>query len=171
MKCSSGKRGCRATWVPAGRKLHLVDVENLCGGSHIESTVLPERMDEYERVADVAEMDQMIVACSPQLVVATKCRERGAQVLIGLGVDGADVALLHAVAVPDLARRFDEVVIASGDHAFRSLALTLRLAGVVVTVVSRASALSRELATAATKVAYMSELPEPVGEACVGRAA
>lgn len=171
MRPSGSVKGHRANWVPAGRKLHLVDVENLCGGSHIESALLPKRMDEYERVVEAAEIDQMIVACSPQLMVATKSRERGAQVLIGLGVDGADDALLGAVGVADLAQRFDEVVIASGDHAFRSLARMLRLAGVAVTVVSRASALSRELAGAASRIVYMSELPEPVGEASLRRAA
>lgn len=171
MKNSEAFRGRRADWAPEGRKLHLVDIENLCGGSHIDDRMVPVKMDEYDVAAGVDEVDHMIMACSPQLVLPSKSCRRGAQVLVGRGVDGADDALLSAVAVEDIARRFDEVVIASGDHIFRTLAIALRLSGVAVTVVSRASALAGDLAAVAGKVVYMSELPEPAGEASLRKVA
>lgn len=171
MRAASEGRACRASWVPVGRKLHLVDIENLCGGSHVDCGLVPTKMDEYGEVVEVAAVDHMIVACSPQLVIPAKTCRGGARVLIGRGVDGADEALLGAVTVADVAQRYDEVVIASGDHIFRRLAILLRLSGVSVTVVSRESALAAGLAEVAMRVVYMPELPQPSGEASIGRVA
>ena len=166
-----GVGGRTASWVPEGRKLHLVDIENLCGGSHVAGGTVEDKLDEYDEVAAVLGVDHMIVACGPQLVLPTKGCRSGAQVLVGRGIDGADMALLSAASVADLARRFDEVVIASGDHIFRALAVGLRLSGVAVTVVSRASALSADLAAVAGRIVFMSEVPDPAGEVSLRRVA
>lgn len=171
MGATKESRKLRASWVPAGRRLHLVDIENLCGGSHVDYNLVPIKMDEYEEVVEVAAVDHMIVACSPQLVIPAKACRSGARVLIGRGVDGADKALLGAARVADVSRRYDEVVIASGDHIFRKLAIMLRLSGVQVTVVSRASALAAGLAEVAVRVVYMPELPLPSGEVRIGKVA
>lgn len=172
MGTSRGARcGRRADWAPEGRRLHLLDIENLCGGSHVGEQAVANAMTEYDEAVSVSGVDHTIVACSPQLVFPAKTARSGAQVLIGLGWDGADRALLEAVRVEDVASRFDEVVIGSGDHIFRALAIALRLSGLVVTVVSRASALSGDLARVAQKIVYIPELPQPSGEVSLRRVA
>jgi uncharacterized LabA/DUF88 family protein len=65
---------------------------------------------------------------------------------------------LHAVDPRVAARRFDRIVIGSGDGAFVDLAERLTAAGRRVEVVSRPASLSRRLARAATVVVA---LPEP----------
>lgn len=68
--------------------------------------------------------------------------------------DAADRALLGAVDVRRVARRFDELVIVSGDHAFSDLARQAKAAGLTVHVVTAQQPggrpmLSRELAAIA----------------------
>ncbi len=161
----------RAAWVPEGRKLHLVDVENLCGGSHVSDASVATAMCEYAEAAAPSRNDHVIVACSPQLAIPSHTAVPDARILVGRGFDGADSALVGTAAVTDVARRFDGVVIGSGDHIFTSMAASLRLMGVPVTVVSRESSLSASLARVATTVVRIPDLPEPIGEAALRKVA
>jgi hypothetical protein len=62
---------------------------------------------------------------------------RGAQLVIGRGVDGADRALLAMVADPRwVAARFDRVVLGSGDGIFVSALASLRNLGVATGIVA-----------------------------------
>lgn len=160
-----------ARWVPEGRVLHLVDVENLCGGSHVGDDAVSTAMQEYREAIALEPLDHMVVACSPQLAIPVHDAAPEARILVGRGFDGADRELIGAADTPDVIRRFDGVVIASGDHIFATLAASLRLAGVSVTVVSRESSLSASLARAAQTVVCMSDLPEPIGEAALRKVA
>ncbi len=158
-------------WVPEGRLLHLVDVENLCGGSHVSGDSVAKAMHDYRDAVRVNSIDHVIVACSPQLVIPSHDAVPDARILVGRGFDGADIALIDAACVADVARRFDGVIIGSGDHIFTSVAASLRLAGVRVTVVSRQSALSASLGRVAEKVICIPDLPEPIGEAALRKVA
>lgn len=160
-----------APWVPEGRVLHLVDVENLCGGSHVSDESVGFAMQDYWGAVALDPLDHVIIACSPQLAIPVHDAAPEARILVGRGFDGADRELIGAADTSDIARRFDRVVIASGDHIFTTLAASLRLAGVGVTVVSRESSLSASLARAAQTVVCMSDLPEPIGEAALRKVA
>jgi hypothetical protein len=161
----------RAQWVPEGRKLHLVDIENLCGGSHVADSEVADAMQVYCEAATVGDADHVVIACSPQLAIPSHASAGSARVLIGRGFDGADEALIAAASVTDVAHRYDEVVIGSGDHIFADIAAALRLVGVAVTVVSRMSSLASSLARVAKTVVCIPDLPQPIGEAALRKVA
>ena len=82
----------------------------------------------------------------------TKAAFPGAQLRHGRGHDGADRALIENFDIDHAAKRFDAVVIGSGDHAFIDVAYRARQRGLKVVVVSRPASLSRALATYADLV-------------------
>lgn len=148
-----------ASWVPRGRLLHLVDVENFCGGSSADDVTVAGSLGEYRVVAVCRAHDHVVVACGESLVLSVAAAMPEARILIGHGLDGADRALIDSVTVDDIARRFDGVIIGSGDHIFTELAEALGRAGVSVIVVAREESLSTRLARAARGVLYLSDLP------------
>lgn len=122
---------------PKGRTLHLVDIENLCGGTDTGDAAVGEAVDRYRRTIRVAEDDHVIVGSGPTFALAAKRAWPSAQLVVGRGVDGADVALLHAADPIFVADHYDRVVVASGDHAFAGLVVDLRSRGTAVLVVIR----------------------------------
>jgi hypothetical protein len=130
---------------PAGRTLHLLDVENLAGGTWSGPEAVAPALDAYRRSVGVAEADHVVIGSGPTLAVAAKLAWPGSQVVVGRGVDGADRALLRTVDPAFVAARFDRVVIGSGDHAFAGVVSALRARGVAVCVVAAGPSLSRDL--------------------------
>jgi hypothetical protein len=84
----------------------------------------------------------------------------GVRRVIRSGPDGADLALLEIIATENIDKRFDRVVIASGDKIFAQAAAALQAAAVRVTVVSRPDAISRHLRLAVRDVRYLDLDPE-----------
>jgi len=142
------------------RTLHVIDLENLASGVGKSAGEFLDVMDRYRSVIRIATDDLVEVAIDAsawrRVAFALPPSWR---VRFGYGPDGADRALLHAVDPRVTARRFDRVVIGSGDGAFVELAEGLTAAGRRVDVVSRRDALSRRLARAATVVV---PLPQPL---------
>jgi hypothetical protein len=97
------------------------------------------------------------VGCHPKLAFAAAHGWPGARVLVGHGPDGADRALLEAASPEDIAARFDNVIVASGDGVFTQLVALLRLRGLEVTVVARRESLSRRLGRVASRVLVFSD--------------
>lgn len=151
----------RARFVPAGRTLHLVDVENLMGGPLAGPQALNAALAGYERTAVVGPGDHVVAAINPALVLDVFERWPHARLLLGWGVDGADSALLASVAdVEWIASRYDRLVVGSGDGIFGPAVAAYRQSGLCVEVVSRARSLSMALAVLASRVAIL-----PVGKA------
>jgi hypothetical protein len=73
------------------------------------------------------------------------------------GLNGADLALLDVLG-ENIAARFDQVVIASGDGIFSDIVSALTGAGIGTTVLARPGTLARSLQSVASQVFY---LPEP----------
>jgi hypothetical protein len=130
---------------PAGRTLHLLDVENLSGGRAAGPRAVAPALAAYRRTVTCGADDHVVLGSGPLLALAAGRSWPGARLVVGRGVDGADRALLRAADPEFLAARFDRVVVGSGDHAFADLVAALRARGVAVVVVSRPSALSAEL--------------------------
>jgi hypothetical protein len=65
------------------------------------------------------------------------------------GPDGADHALLNAIKLQYIAKRYDRLVIASRDHIFAPLAREARALGMTVHIVVGETKVSRELKAAA----------------------
>lgn len=123
--------------LPRGRTLHVIDVENLVGGSAVDLDAVAPALAAYRRSVAVAEIDHVVLGTGPRLAFAAKVAWPGAQLRVGRGVDGADRALLTALESRFVAARYGRVVVASGDHAFCGLVSSLRALGTAVVVVTR----------------------------------
>jgi hypothetical protein len=122
---------------PAGRTLHVIDIENLVGGSGAGATAVAPVLSAYRSTVAVGGDDHTIIAAGPTLAVAAGLAWPGAQLRFGHGIDGADRALLDAVEPVFAASHYDRIVVASGDHAFAPLVAALQARGVTVLVVTR----------------------------------
>jgi len=147
----------RRRHLPVGRTLHLVDLENLAGGSAASRVEIDIALDGYEHAVRFGAGDHRVVACGKGLVFPAKDRWPGADVRYARGLDGADRLLLRAADPDDVAARFDRVVIGSGDHIFGELAIELDRRSVGVCVASRRSALSRRLHQVAPVVCFIND--------------
>ena len=150
----------RCGYVPPGRSLHLLDLENLMGGPYCGARALESASDAYRRIAPVGVYDHVIVAANRHLIFdAARCWP-GSQALVGDGPDGADLALISAASnVAEVARRFDRIVIGSGDGIFHSLATRYGALGLEVGVVATPSGLAHVLARQASFVRFLPEAP------------
>lgn len=133
------------------RTLYVVDLENIVGCSEIA-------------VKDVAVAQRRIEAAVPSrrgdhVVIATS-HHNGAAMMYGWdgsaerkvlsGQDGADRALVESIEdVEWLAKRYQRVVIASGDHFFAFALLRLKNAGIDTILVPPDVGCSRALRKAA----------------------
>lgn len=149
-------------WVPAGRTLHLLDLENLCGDPGAGAEAIAGVISEYQKQVRIAPRDQVVVATNAKQAFAAKANLPGACVRIGRGVDGADYELLAECDPKDAARRFSRVIIGSGDHIFATLAAELTRRMVVVGVVSRRRSLSADLQRRASFLRLLQDLGTPI---------
>ena len=134
--------------LPDGRTMHLVDVENLMGGPQSGIMTVADALDDYEAAAGYRHGDHMVIAAHPSIAFLAGLARPGRVVRAAHGKDGADLALLGCIAAQNLARRFDRVVIGSGDGIFASPVRMLRAEGVRVQVVSRPGSLAFDLRVA-----------------------
>lgn len=143
-------------WVPAGRTLHIVDIENLVGNPRATCPEMALTRAQHRRVSRWASGDHTIVACNEKAVFNAKLVYPEATVRIGYGRDGADRALLREVAdYDDISGRFERVTVGSGDGVFADLVIELRRRGVTVEVIGVRGATSNRLAAAASQVYWM----------------
>lgn len=153
----STKGGRLSTKLPrAGRQLHVLDVENLMGGTHFTAAEVSRLRTRYTTLISVAPMAQVVVGASAgQSALAAGVGWTGAGLRMRFGRDGADLALLALLEREKVADRFEEVFIASGDGIFAPVAAQLAAQGAMVTVVSRREALARVLRLAAHRVIHL----------------
>ena len=137
------------------RTLHLMDIENLLGtGRPAECEVL-EALEQYSELVDIAGPNQVIVACNHGAArVVGCCLGEGPRLLIRSGHDGADLALLEVLCCENVERRFDHLVLASGDGIFTARVAEITSLGIPVTVVARRESLAARLRLAATDVIF-----------------
>lgn len=157
---ASQRRG-RRHQVPAGRTLHLIDIENLVAGRHDCDEEACDMFEAYLDQIDVRPGDHMVVGCSHAAAphVMFPWRKAG-QIVLGSGPDGADLALLDAAEPCWVADHYDRVVVASGDGIFTGLANELRSRRIPVIVAIGEGGLSRDLARAACRVHRLDHRPK-----------
>jgi hypothetical protein len=144
-----------------GRSLHLVDVENLAGGTTFREVDVAVIAAAYEPVASIGANDLVVVASSHFTAVQTWFGwGGGVRRLVRSGPDGADLALIEVLETEGVATRFDRVVIASGDRIFAEPAALLQVQYVDVTVVTRADALSNQVRLAVRDIRFLNVLPQ-----------
>lgn len=151
----------RLDYAPPRRSLHLLDVENLMGGPKRGVRALEYASDAYRGTGLVARGDHIIMAANPHLILDAARFWPGAKSLLGRGPDGADRALIKAANnVEWVARRFDRIVIGSGDGIFSRLATKFRALGIEVGVVARARSLAYVLWRQASFILHIPEGPD-----------
>ena len=128
------------------RALHLVDLENLIGAPGGPRWAVADTMGRYLLASGWQPGDHVVVAaCGPLILQYQTGSGVASRSIVAVGPDAADLALIAAADPTFVARRFDRVVIGSGDGIFAQLAAELEGCGVVVTVVGRGGAISRRL--------------------------
>lgn len=142
------------------RSLHLIDVENLTGSGTPSTVDLVDRRVEYASLGLVGPCDHLVIASNPYIAVDVGMTWPCARLTVAHGADGADRALATVVFTEGVDRRYDHVVVASGDAYFVEAVVALQHAGVPVTVVSRSDALSNRLRLAATNVIVLGPTPQ-----------
>jgi hypothetical protein len=144
----------------ANRNLHLIDVENLARHGNPPIDVLSTAFRLYDRAVRPGPRDHTIIGCDRGLITKVWWVRPGALLRSGKGQHGGENAVLDAVEPEDVAARFPQVIIGSGDHAFTKLAEELRSRGTSIGVVGHRGSIARELGAAATWVRYMDPLNE-----------
>lgn len=137
----------RATYLPGVRRsLELVDHENLQGGPFAPDHCIAEAARAFRSVRSRGPYDHSIVAVNPELLLKVGPLWPGALLKTRAGRDGADLALLEAASdITWIAKRYDQVIIGSGDAIFLPLVRDLQNLGVPVGVVARVGCVSAEL--------------------------
>lgn len=130
------------------RTLHAVDIDNLLGGPDGTDRSQIERvLTSYRRAAEYQPGDHVIVAtgCNGLHVLEAELAWARVAHRRRRGRDGADNLLIEELEWVQETKRFDRVVIGSGDHIFASAAQSLIAAGIAVRVVATPRGLSRHL--------------------------
>ena len=149
--------------VPAGRALHIVDLENLMGGPMAGFLPMAKAAAAYYEAVSVGEDDHLVVAVNPCLALDAHDCFPSALLRVRGGHDGADLALLEAIDDAQfVCSRYTRLIVGSGDGIFASAMLRLRLWGLLVGVVSRKCSLSASLRDSASFVRLLPDdfLPE-----------
>lgn len=139
----------------AARAMHLVDVENLLGGTSFSRQDVTAVAGAYAVAAQVGPRDQIVIASSHNTAAQVWFGWGEARRLVRSGPDGADLALLEVIDSENLAGRFERVVIGSGDKIFAHPAARLQAAGVKLAVVTRPDSLSRQLRLASRDIRFL----------------
>jgi hypothetical protein len=142
----------RAASCFLGRGIHLIDAENLLGGPNAQAGAIRHLWEVYRYNIPTTANDQYFWASSQRLArnAVGALPAQGLRILVRDGRDGADDALIDIVDLEHLARRFQRLVIASGDGKFADLAIAARAAGLHVHLVTGVSDCARRLNRMAT---------------------
>ena len=121
----------------------LIDIENVVGASELTAA----NVIEVKTAMDLMEGANVmqVVACSHHNAEVVMFNWPKARIILKSGKDGADLALIKVATDEDIAKRFNRVVIASGDGIFTTVAKELSEQGVEVSIVCGRGALSKNL--------------------------
>ena len=155
------------------RKLVLVDVENLCGCHPRLATPATYRfvMSELREALPVTDEDLVVVGVHPGAAFEVADAMPSARVVVRAGADGADTRLLEELSDEAfLARRFREVVVASGDHLFVDAVQRLNHHDVATTVAALPGQLAGALRLVAQRVVWLRRPPATPSVVSLGAA-
>ena len=127
------------------RALHLVDLENLARGPGQGGVAYRTAWDDYTFSAGLNEQDHVeIASCGLVMAEAAFSLPTRYPKHCANGADGAENLLLGIVGPDFVARRYEWLVIGSGDHAFVPYALEVQRLGGKVRIVSAPGTRSAE---------------------------
>ena len=147
-------------WRMRTRRLVLVDIENMIGGAVRDSDSVVWAKQQFDYLVDLRPGDHVVVGTSHIGLLETACNWPHARYVMRSGRDGADLALLE-VLDEDVAARFGQVVIVSGDGIFTQNLAHLSIQGLPVFVFSHPVGLSARLRLAARGITYLPHRHQP----------
>ena len=133
----------------SGRRIHLIDIENLCGVSIPSEAEIADARIRYLEAVTINSTDHVVVASSRGNLLNASRGWPGARYLARDGKDGADICLAEVIEDERLPQRFDQVFLATGDGGLAVSVSKLAEAGLRTVVVARQERLSRMLRMAA----------------------
>ena len=157
-------------WMPDGRRrfpartLHVVDIENLAGAAMPSLRQVRDVRARYLARLGLGCFDHVVIASSHLTLMNAALGWPHCRYRVRSGPDGADLELLDVLVSENIAARFGQVIIGSGDRIFAAAAAQLVSEGVWVTALSQRSRLSARLRLAACEVLYF-DGPEPTAGA------
>jgi hypothetical protein len=121
--------------------------------------VLRLALDLYRDAVPARRRDHAIIASNGALAVRAGLAWPSAQLVVGHGKDGADLALIQRIREPNwVATHYDTVILGSGDGIFAPYLAALRALGIAIGVVAPIGAISRQLHGAAHFVRLIPDL-------------
>jgi hypothetical protein len=147
-------------WRMRTRRLVLVDIENMIGGAVRDSESVVWAKRQLDSLVDLRPGDHVVVGTSHIGLLETGCNWPHARYVIRSGPDGADLALLE-VLEENVAARYGEVVIVSGDGIFTQKVADLASRGLRVTVIAHPDGLAARLRLAAHHTTYLPHRHQP----------
>jgi hypothetical protein len=140
------------------RKLISVDLENMLGGSM--STASAQEVSacyiNLRTAIGTTDLDHVVIGVHPRWAFLARSVDASARIVTRPGRDGAELRLIEALEdVTFLRRRYDEVVIASGDHRFLETIMSLNDAGVPTVVAGYYGAVAKVLQLAARHLVWL----------------
>lgn len=139
-----------------GRRLVLVDIENVIGGAVLHEDAVRWAKAQIREVLGIGVADHIVIGTSHIGLLPVGCAWANLRYVVGSGPDGADRALL-TVLDEDVENRFDEMVLISGDGIFTDKIASLAAHGLRVTVVAHPDGLSKRLHQAAHQALYLTD--------------
>lgn len=126
-----------------GRRLHIVDIENLAGCGAPSLDEIRRSLLDYGLASGRQQGDQVWVCCSSATTLANLALTMSSGGLACLGgPDGAERAIDHRLDWAWVARQFGFVTIGSGDHYFAPRMALLAAMDVDVTCIARDGSIS-----------------------------
>lgn len=144
----------RRSSLARGRRLVLVDIENIAGGACLTAESVRSVKELLTDIAQLIDLDHVVVATSHVGLLEVGTNWNGVRYVVRSGRDGADLALLD-VLTEDIPNRYEKVLLASGDGIFAPALAELAAAGVATTVLGRRGCVARTLQMAASRVLYL----------------
>lgn len=143
--------------VLRGRRLVVVDIENVVGGAVATREMAEWGRSVVEASLQVMDGEQIVIGTCHVGLFNAKAAWTCARVKVRSGEDGADIELLDVLTNEGIEGRFDEVVLVSGDGIFADAVSKLSGRGVPVTVASWVESMSAKLRLAASQVVYLDD--------------
>lgn len=145
------------------RTAFFLDMDNLTGTGQPTSDQVQAVLNEFERICKPCHLDQ--VYCAGTATTAYHCADYrpNYRVTAGRGKDGADKRLLELGDPDHVSRRFQKVVIGSGDGIFADVAHEYKTRGMTVQLIIGKGGLSNVLkravsASVATDQTHLNKL-------------
>ena len=141
--------------IKAKRSIHLIDIENLCRTGNLDVNGVAEVRQAYFDQVQPADDDLFVIASSHHNMEAVAFGWPGGFHGFRSGKDGADIVLAKMMIEDDLAERFANVYLASGDAGLAPFASSLIAKGCHVVSVSRMESASWAMRLATDSIRYL----------------